>query len=173
MLGAFVAWVVSCRTRCPGAARARRTAATLRTTVFARAAAPIRRRLRNRAKMTDDARPFFRHPLRSSDAQTRRHFHRRRDAEPGCRCRPERGDLQCRLRDARPSAALPRRGSPGHAPPDESFARYVLAHGRAGEPARLASSGEIIRGHRRLSVANCGSDRRRSKRATARAQHHA
>ena len=123
--------------------------------------------------ITHYARVFIRYPLRSSDAQTRRHFNSGRRAEPRRWCRGKRGDLQRRLRDACPPAALCRRGSPGHASPDESFARCVLDHCCAGEPARLASSGEIFRGHRGLSMVDCRSDRRRSKRTTARTPHHA
>ena len=113
-------------------------------TIRTKRAASIRCRLPDGAKMTNDARPSSRHSLRSSHAQTRRHFNSRRYLQPGYWCRPERGDLQCWLRDVGPSAALPRLGSPGHTPPDESFARPVLSRGVAGQSARLANSGEIV-----------------------------
>ncbi len=123
--------------------------------------------------LAGNARVFIRHPVRPSGAQTRRHFNSRRRAEPRRWCRGERSDIQRRLRDACPSAALCRRGSPGDASFDESLARCVVDDGCAGEPARLASPGEIFRGNRGLSMAKCRSDRRRSQRAAARAPHHA
>ena len=128
---------------------------------------------RKRAKLTHDARVFIGHPVRPSNSQTRRHINGRRGTEPCRWCRGKRSDLQRRVRDARPAVALCRRGSPGDASFDESLARCVMDDGCAGEPARLAGSDEIVRGHRGLSMVERRSHRRRSQRAAARTLHHA